>query len=148
MYDYSGYGESGGIALENNTYRDIEAVYAYVLKNLACNDPGNIILYGQSVGSGPCCHLAGREEYSKIGGMILHSPFTSGMRVLTPSRFLACLDIYPNIDRIKNVNCPVFIIHGKDDFEVGFEHGLALQAAVPEDCKTEPWWVPKKGHND
>ena len=25
---------------------------------------------------------------------------------------------------------------------------VALQAAVPEDCKTEPWWVPDKGHND
>ena len=25
---------------------------------------------------------------------------------------------------------------------------VALQAAVPEDCKTDPWWVPDKGHND
>ena len=25
---------------------------------------------------------------------------------------------------------------------------VALQAAVPEDCRTDPWWVPDKGHND
>mmetsp|Transcript_3715 Transcript_3715/g.7635 ORF Transcript_3715/g.7635 Transcript_3715/m.7635 type:complete len:95 (+) Transcript_3715:170-454(+) len=70
------------------------------------------------------------------------------MRVLTPSRALACLDIFPNIDRIKKVNCPVFIIHGQKDQEVAFEHGQALQAAVPDDCTRDPWWVPDKGHND
>ena len=43
---------------------------------------------------------------SDICGMVLHSPIMSGMRVLTPSRALACLDIYPNIDRIKKVKAP------------------------------------------
>jgi hypothetical protein len=86
VYDYSGYGESGGVPLECNTYRDIKAVYDYVLDELAGGEPTNIILYGQSVGSGPCCHLAASED--ELGGMILHSPFTSGMRVLTPSRYV------------------------------------------------------------
>jgi hypothetical protein len=84
VYDYSGYGESGGVPMECNTYRDIKAVYDYVLDELVDGEPTNIILYGQSVGSGPCCHLAASE--GELGGMILHSPFTSGMRVLTPSR--------------------------------------------------------------
>ena len=53
-----------------------------------------------------------------------------------------------NIERITKVQCPVFIIHGKKDQEVAFEHGLALQAAVPDECKTDPWWVSNKGHND
>ena len=83
-YDYSGYGESGGVPMEANTYTDIAAVYDYTLKNVCNNDPSKIVLYGQSVGSGPCCHLAMRNH--DVGGMILHSPFTSGMRVLTPSR--------------------------------------------------------------
>jgi hypothetical protein len=83
-YDYSGYGESGGIPMEANTYTDIAGVYAWTLKNVCTNDASKIILYGQSVGSGPCCHLASKED--DLGGMILHSAFTSGMRVLTPSR--------------------------------------------------------------
>jgi abhydrolase domain-containing protein 17 len=145
VYDYSGYGESGGIPMEKNTYRDVKMVYEWVVKNVTQHE-SNVILYGQSVGSGPSCYLASRREH--VGGLILHSPFTSGMRVLTPSRALACLDIFPNIDRIKKVKCKVFIIHGKKDVEVAFEHGVALQAAVPDDCKTEPWWVPEKGHND
>lgn len=145
VYDYSGYGESGGLPTEKNTYRDVKMVYEWVVKNVS-NHEHNIILYGQSVGSGPSCYLASRR--ANVGGLVLHSPFTSGMRVLTPSRALACLDIFPNIDRIKKVKCPVFIIHGKKDQEVVFGHGVALQAAVPEDCQTDPWWVPDKGHND
>jgi hypothetical protein len=47
-YDYSGYGESGGVAQENNTYSDIKAVYNYCVDHVATN-PKNIILYGQSV---------------------------------------------------------------------------------------------------
>ncbi|KAL7445690.1 hypothetical protein ACHAXH_009089 [Discostella pseudostelligera] len=145
VYDYSGYGESGGIPMEKNTYRDVKMVYEWVVANITHHER-NVILYGQSVGSGPSCYLASRREH--VGGLILHSPFTSGMRVLTPSRALACLDIFPNIDRIAKVQCPVFIIHGKKDQEVAFEHGLALQAAVPEEYKTDPWWVSNKGHND
>lgn len=83
-YDYSGYGESGGIPMEGNTYTDIAGVFDWTVENICGNDPKKVILYGQSVGSGPCCHLAAKNP--NIGGMVLHSPFTSGMRVLTPSR--------------------------------------------------------------
>lgn len=172
-YDYSGYGESGGVPDEHATYRDMEAVYEYVLEHLAGNAPSNVILYGQSVGSGPCCYLAATEN--DLGGMILHSPFTSGMRVLTPSRYvntvlsrcfsprntifhsvsivfvcrlLSCLDIYPNIDRIKKVSCPVMVIHGRLDQEVDVSHGMDIHNAVPEECRRDPWWVSDRGHND
>ena len=83
-YDYSGYGESGGVAMEANTYTDIAGVYEWTLKNVCNEDESRIIVYGQSVGSGPCCHLA--KQVDGLGGMVLHSPFMSGMRVLTPSR--------------------------------------------------------------
>jgi Serine aminopeptidase, S33 len=87
MYDYSGYGESGGVPEEAYTYQDIQAVYDYVLEHVAEGGRAeNVILYGQSVGSGPCCWLASKDD--QVGGMILHSPFTSGMRVLTPSRYV------------------------------------------------------------
>jgi hypothetical protein len=86
-YDYSGYGESGGVPMEANTYTDIQAVFDWTVKNVCNNDESKVILYGQSVGSGPCCYLGCREE--DLGGMILHSPFLSGMRVLTPSRYVS-----------------------------------------------------------
>ena len=83
-YDYSGYGESGGVAMETNTYSDIKGVYEWTLKNVCVGDESRIVWYGQSVGSGPCCFLA--KQVDGLGGMVLHSPFTSGMRVLTPRR--------------------------------------------------------------
>ena len=85
MYDYSGYGASGGVALEANTYRDIEMVYEYVVEHVAQGqEEGNVIVYGQSVGSGPSCFICAKRP--GVGGLVLHSPFMSGMRVLTPSR--------------------------------------------------------------
>ncbi len=83
-YDYSGYGESGGVAMEASTYSDIQGVYEWTLKNVCEGDESRIILYGQSVGGGPCCYLA--KQVDGLGGMVLHSAFMSGMRVLTPSR--------------------------------------------------------------
>lgn len=89
-YDYSGYGASGGSPSEEQTYADITAAYNWT--KITTSTP--ILLYGQSVGSGPSCYLASRVP---IAGLILHSPILSGVRVLTDSRLLACWDIYPNI---------------------------------------------------
>lgn len=145
MYDYSGYGASGGVPIEANTYRDIKLVYKWVVDNVV-QDESQIVVYGQSVGSGPSCYIC--KKRPNVGGLVLHSPFMSGMRVLTPSRALACLDIFPNIDRIKHVQCKVMVIHGALDEEVDIAHGYALLQAVPADLRSEPWWVPDRGHND
>merc|ERR1712071_88842 len=124
---------------------DIEAIYMYTVEHLANGCPQNVVLYGQSVGSGPSCYLGSRKP---AGGLILHSPFMSGIRVLTSNRALACLDIYPNIDRIKKIKFPVFIIHGMRDEEVRAHHGIQLYEAVKEKYRHEPWWIPDRGHND
>lgn len=63
-------------------------------------------------------------------------------------RLLGCLDIYPNIDRIKHVSCPVMVIHGDLDQEVEAHHGRSLHDAVPTVYQREPWWVSDRGHND
>lgn len=57
-------------------------------------------------------------RYVDVAGVVLHSPILSGMRVLTESRALSCLDIYPNVDRIARVRCPVMVVHGLKDEEV------------------------------
>lgn len=63
-------------------------------------------------------------------------------------RALACLDIYPNIDRIKKTTCPVMVIHGALDEEVDISHGQELHRAVPPEYQRDPWWVRDRGHND
>ena len=64
-YDYTGYGASmeyGKRPTEKQTYIDIETVYNYCVESKLVTDPAKeLILYGQSVGSGPSCFLGPRK---------------------------------------------------------------------------------------
>ena len=51
-----------------------------------------LILYGQSVGSGPTVHLASRLQ--KLRGVVLHSAILSGIRVLYPVKMTFWFDIF------------------------------------------------------
>nr|BAJ94043.1 predicted protein [Hordeum vulgare subsp. vulgare] len=140
-YDYSGYGASTGKPSVYNTYYDIEAVYDCLKKEYGIG-PEELILYGQSVGSGPTLHLASRLE--KLRGVVLHSGILSGIRVLYPVKVTLWFDIFKNIDKIKQVECPVLVIHGTADDIVDFSHGKRLWELAKE--KYEPLWVKGGGH--
>lgn len=58
-YDYSGYGASTGKPSEYDTYADIEAAYECLQTDYGVGQE-DLILYGQSVGSGPTLHLASK----------------------------------------------------------------------------------------
>jgi abhydrolase domain-containing protein 17 len=55
-------------------------------------------------------------------------------------------DKFRNIDKIKEVHCPILIIHGKDDRIVPFWHGEKLFEAANE--PKLKFWVDDAGHND
>ncbi|RVW20645.1 Protein ABHD17B [Vitis vinifera] len=122
-YDYSGYGQSSGKPSEQNTYADIEAVYKCLEESYGAKQE-DIILYGQSVGSGPTLDLAARLP--QLRAVVLHSPILSGLRVMYPVKRTYWFDIYKNIDKIPLVNCPVLIIHGTSDEVVDCSHGKQL----------------------
>ena len=42
----------------------------------------------------------------------------------------------------------MFVIHGVADEEVHWSHGLGLYEALMPENKSDPWWVPDRGHND
>ncbi|KAI4335586.1 hypothetical protein L6164_014221 [Bauhinia variegata] len=140
-YDYSGYGASTGKPSEFNTYYDIEAVY-HCLKSEYGIRQEDIILYGQSVGSGPTLHLAAKLQ--KLRGVVLHSAILSGIRVLYPVKMTFWFDIFKNIDKIRHVNCPVLVIHGTNDDIVDLSHGKRLWELAKE--KFDPLWVKGGGH--
>ncbi|KAK7281481.1 hypothetical protein RIF29_09521 [Crotalaria pallida] len=140
-YDYSGYGASTGKPSEHNTYYDIEAVYD-CLKNEYGIKEEDLILYGQSVGSGPTIHLATKLQY--LRAVVIHSGILSGIRVLYPVKMTFWFDIFKNIEKIKHVNCPVLIIHGTNDDIVDMSHGKRLWELSKE--KYDPLWVKGGGH--
>nr|KJB54920.1 hypothetical protein B456_009G054100 [Gossypium raimondii] len=141
FYDYSGYGGSSGKPTELNTYYDIEAVYNCLKKEYGVTQE-DLIIYGQSVGSGPTLHLASRLQRPR--GVVLHSAILSGIRVLYPVKMTFWFDIFKNIDKIRRVNCPVLVIHGTDDEVVDWYHGKRLWELSKE--KYEPLWVKGGGH--
>ncbi|CAI0542499.1 unnamed protein product, partial [Linum tenue] len=140
-YDYSGYGASSGKPSELNTYYDIEAVYN-CLKDEYGVKQEELILYGQSVGSGPTLHLGSRLH--NLRGIVLHSAILSGIRVLYPVKVTLPFDIFKNIDKIRHVSCPVLVIHGTSDEIVDWSHGKRLWELAKE--KYDPLWVKGGGH--
>ena len=143
MYEYTGYGESNGqLPADVSLYDDIETVYLYLTENLNI-PPETIIAYGRSIGSGPTCYLA--EKYT-LGGVILHSGLMSALRVIFNLRWTLPIDKFPNIDRVKNIDCPVFIIHGRRDEVVPFYHAEEMYAASK--VKYPPYYVENAGHNN
>ena len=114
-YDYRGYGESRNSAEINEAslYQDIEMIVA-----IATNRFGykleNIILWGFSLGSGPTIDFA--SKYSQIGALILEAPLAS-VYVFLDSEANSDYqdaegDIFGNIYKIQNVQCPMMMIHG------------------------------------
>ena len=93
-YDYSGYGLSSGRPSAANCNADIVAVYRHIrtAHPTACQ---RIILYGQSIGSGPTLYLASRECVSSV---IIHSGLLSCVRVLDPTvSSTPFYDLFPNV---------------------------------------------------
>ncbi|XVF71334.1 hypothetical protein PTKIN_Ptkin12aG0028800 [Pterospermum kingtungense] len=142
-YDYSGYGQSTGKPTEQNTYSDIEAVYRFLGEKYGVKEE-DVILYGQSVGSGPTLDLASRLP--KLRAVVLHSPILSGLRVISSVKRTYWFDIYKNIHKIPFVNCPVLVIHGTDDDVVDWSHGKQLWELCKE--KYEPLWIKGGNHCD
>ncbi|XP_024030493.1 protein ABHD17B isoform X2 [Morus notabilis] len=124
-YDYSGYGASTGKPSESNTYADIEAVYECLQTQYGVSQE-DLILYGQSVGSGPTLHLA--AKLPRLRGVVLHSAILSGLRVLCHVKFTFCFDIYK----------------GTEDDVVNWLHGDGLWKMAKDPY--EPLWIKGGGH--
>jgi pimeloyl-ACP methyl ester carboxylesterase len=145
VYEYTGFGEANGsIPKEQSLYDDIETVYLYLTEII--NIPADqIILFGRSIGSGPSCFLA--EKYH-VAGVMLHAPLMSALRVVFSNlRWTLWFDKFPNIDRIRNFDCPVYIVHGMRDEIVHISHGYRLWQNTANKS-FEPYWVELAGHNN
>jgi fermentation-respiration switch protein FrsA (DUF1100 family) len=140
-YDYRGYGTSEGSPSEQNAYEDIETVYNYLTGELQI-PADNIIIQGRSLGGAVSIDLASRKP---CAGLIAESTFVTAFRVMTGIAIYP-FDKFKNIEKIKQVNCPILFIHGKKDGVVPFRHGEMLFAAANEPKYN--YWIDQAGHND
>lgn len=139
--DYRGYGNSSGAPSFAQNVEDARLL----MRRLP---PGEIILYGESLGTGIATLMA--TEYD-VSGLILQSAYSS-VREATKARYpwlpvnLLLTERYSNIDHIAKVRAPILLIHGDRDglFPLDMPREIAAAAKVPV---TEAY-QPGAGHND
>jgi fermentation-respiration switch protein FrsA (DUF1100 family) len=85
--------------------------------------PNDIILFGRSLGTGPATELA---AFVQPCALLLMTAYTSIRNVITSiAGKLAGFLVYErfrNIDNIKLVTCPTFLIHGSKDTLIPSSH--------------------------
>jgi len=146
IFDYSGYGKSGGTASEQQTYADARVAWNYLTRTRGVA-AGKIVIFGRSLGAGVATWLATQETPA---GLILESAFTSVPALaqkfypIFPVRWLARIR-YDNAARLPTVDCPVLIAHSRDDELIPIGHGRELFGLAREPKTFLPM---VGGHND
>ena len=145
LVDYRGFGKSTGERSEAAMLNDMQFVYDRLREDVA---EDHIIVYGRSLGSGFAAKLAAdnRPRY-----LILDAPYYNFSRVIErlvpilPVRFVLRYKL--RSDRwIRQVRCPVYIIHGTKDRLIPINHSIRLQALNP--ARTTLIRIPGGGHNN
>lgn len=133
LVEYRGYGSSraSGPPTEEGLYLDAEAA----LDALAGEGvgPGQVVLWGTSLGTGIATEMAVR---GRGRALILVTPFTSIPAIvdkaapgLLPSRFIA-RDRYDTLGKAPSVHVPTLVCHGDADEVVPYEMGREVAAAI------------------
>merc|ERR1712187_433086 len=143
-YEYTGYGMSTGEPHEMAIYADIEAAFKY-LRDIIGIPWTEVVLYGRSIGSGPSIHLAARTA---VRAMVLQSPLLSIYRVALHSRITMPGDMFANVDKIGQVRCPTYVVHGTKDEIIPFWHAEDLVNNCRKGVAYPPFIVENGGHNN
>lgn len=167
IFDYRGYGKSGGRPGERGTYRDAEAAWDYAVNELKA-EPGKIVLFGRSLGAAVAAELAKRKEGKSgksegavtpgksqglsggPGALIMESGFTSVPDL--GSKFFPHLPVkllsrfkYDTINKIDKITVPKLVIHSPYDEIVPYEQGVRVFEAAAE---PKEFLKISGGHND
>ncbi len=131
--DYRGYGQSEGEPTEAGLSLDADAAYEFLVRQLHV-PPGNVVIYGQSLGAAVAIDLS---TYAKASGLIVEGAFTSltdRAQELYPLFPVGLLmkNRYESILKIPRVNVPKLFIHATDDDVVPIAHGRRLFEAAQE----------------
>jgi len=132
IISWRGFSGSEGKPNEKGLYEDAEGAIKWLkVKGII---EQNIILYGESLGTGVAVEIAQNKNYA---GVILESPFTSMVNIgkkhypFFPVRFLL-KDKFESYKKITNISVPVLIMHGKVDKIVPYGMGKKMYELANE----------------
>ena len=133
LFDYRGFGKSQGEPTEKGTYLDAEAAWRYLVENRGVR-PEEIVVFGRSLGGAVAAWLAVRR---RPAALVIESSFTTlpeqaaALVPFLPVKKLMRYE-YDTVRRMREVACPVLIIHSRDDRLIPFRFGEELFAAARE----------------
>ena len=129
---WRGFSGNNGNPSEQGLYEDGKSAIDWLIKKGVSEK--NLILYGESLGTGVATHLAQNKNYA---GVILETPFTS--MIDAAKKFypyipvkLLLKDKFENYKKIKNINLPILIMHGEIDQLVPFSMGKKIYEIANE----------------
>lgn len=146
MMSWRGYSGSTGKPTEASNVADARLAYDTLVA--AGVSPKDIVLYGESLGSGVAVQLAAERP---VGAIVLDAPYTSIVDVALlsypylPVRPLL-LDRYESEQHIKRVTAPVLVLHGERDAVIPARMGKDLYRIAPEPKRLVLF--PDGGHVD
>jgi len=133
IIDYRGYGQSEGRTTEKGIYRDADAAWRYLIESRGVV-AGDIVIFGRSLGASAASRLAKKHQPLAL---ILESSFTSvpdiaqSLYPWLPVRWLSRLS-HATGDYVRDVHCPVLVVHSRDDEIIPFHHSETIFASANE----------------
>ena len=129
---WRGFSGNNGKPSEEGLYLDGNSAINWLIKEGVAEK--NLILYGESLGTGVAIQLAQNRNF---GGVILETPFTS--MVDAAKNFypyipvnLLLKDKFENYKKVKNINSPILVMHGEIDQIVPFSMGKKIYEIANE----------------
>lgn len=146
MMSWRGYSGSTGRPSEANNVADARLAYDRLRAEGVL--PADIVVFGESLGSGVAIQLAGERS---VAALVLDAPYTSivDVALLTypylPVRPLL-LDRYESDRHIGKVRAPLLVLHGERDAVIPVRMGRAIHDLASEPKKLALF--PDGGHVD
>ena len=142
---YRGYSGSDGSPSEEGLYTDARTALDWLNAHGVADR--QIVLYGESLGTGIATKMAAEREMALV---VLESPYTSTAEVAALRFPFAPVDWfmkdrYESIAQIALVTEPLLIMHGDADQVIPQEFGRRLFDAANE--PKEGFWPRGAGHN-
>ena len=127
VFDYRGYGRSGGKPDELGVYQDARAARKWLAEATDSNE-SDVVLMGRSLGAAVAIELAANDG---ARGLVVESGFTSLSDFVKHHAPPVPADLilfskFDSLEKIGRYRGPVLVSHGRADRVIPFKHGKAL----------------------